>query len=94
MRQLESSVGNVRRFIRVFLVLGALLAVASVGMGALLFSLGRTRADVTLTFAEFGLYVAGLGALHLLLYAGLFWQVSRLSRRPRLPSADAPAEST
>ncbi len=94
MRKLESSVGNTRRFIRVFLVLGASLAAASAGVGALLFSLGRTRPDVTLTFAEFGLYVAGLGALHLVLYAGLFWQISRLSRRPRLLPADAPAEST
>ena len=94
MRKLESSVGNTRRSIRIFLVLGASLAVASAGLGALLWILGRTRPDVTLTFAEFGLYVGGLGVLHLVLYAGLFWQVSRLSRRPRLPSADAPAEST
>ena len=90
MRQLESSVGSTRGFIRVFLVLGASLAAASAGVGALLFSLGRTRPDVTLTFAEFGLYVAGLGALHLVLYAGLIWQVSRLARRPR----PLPAEST
>ena len=76
------------------LPVGASLAAASAGVGALLSVLGRTRPDVTLTFAEFGLYVAGLGALHLCLYAGLIWQVSRLSRRPRPLPADAPAEST
>ena len=94
MRPLESSVGHTRRFIRVFLVLGASLAAASAGTGALLWGLGRSRSDVTMTFAEFGLYVAALGTLHLLLYAGLFWQGSRLSRRPRSALADTPAEST
>ncbi len=87
MRKLESSVGNTRLFIRVFLVLGAALAAASAGVGALLFFLGRTRPDVTLTFSEFGFYLAVVGGLHLLLYAGLFWQVIRLSQRPRLPPA-------
>ena len=83
MRPLESAVRDTRRNIRIFLVLGGALAVASAGLGALLFSLGRARPDVTLTFSEFGGYVAVLGLLHLGLYAGLFWQVGRLSRRPR-----------
>ena len=93
MRPLESAVATTRRNIRLYLILGASLAAASAGVGILLFFLGRTRPDVTLTFSEFGGYVAALGGLHVLLYAGLFWHVSRLSRRPRLPTADAPAET-
>ena len=94
MRPLESAVAHPRRRIRTFSILGASLAAASVGVGVLLFFLGRTRPDVTLTFSEFGLYVAVLGALHALLYAGLFWHVGRLSRRPRALPTDVPTEST
>ena len=90
MRPLESAVGSTRRNIRIFLAVGGLLAVVSCGIGGLLFYLGRPQPDVTLTFAEFGLYVAGLGVLNLLCYAGLFWQISRLSRRPRPLPAEPP----
>ena len=92
MRQLESAVRHTRRNIRVLLVVGGSLAVASAGVGLLLFYLGRPRPDVTLTFSEFGAYVAALGLLHLGLYAGLFWQVGRLSRRPRPLPAAVPVE--
>ncbi len=91
MRPLESAVGHTRRNLRTLLALGALLALLSAGGGALLFVLGRPRPDVTLTFSEFGEYVAVLGGLHLLLYAGLFWQLGRLSRRPRLSPETLPA---
>ena len=90
MRPLESAVRDTRRNIRIFLVLGGALAAASAFLGVLLFFLGRPRPDVTLTFSEFGGYVAVLGLLHLGLYAGLFWHVSRLSRRPR-PQPGEPA---
>ena len=91
MRTLESTVGQTRRNIRRLLVAGLLLALGPAIFGGFLYVLGRPRPDVTLTFSELGAYLAVLGVLHLLLYAGLFWQFGRLSRRPRLPSDPRPA---
>ena len=91
MRPLESAVSQTRRNIRFLLYLGGALALLSASGGLLLFALGRPRPDVTLTFSEFGEYVAVLGAIHLGLYAGLFWQVGRLSRRARPQPAEPAA---
>ena len=76
------TLSKTRRNIRALLALGSLLAVLVGGMGALIFFLGYSRPDVTQPFWEFGCYVALLCLLNLAVYLGLFWQVSRLSRRP------------
>ena len=76
------TLSKTRRNIRALLVLGSLLAVLVGGLGALIFFLGYSRPDVTLPFWEFGGYVLLLCGLNLVIFTGLFWQVSRLSRRP------------
>ncbi len=76
------TLSKTRRNIRVLLALGSLLAVLVGGMGALIFFLGWSRPDVTQPFWETGGYVMLLCGLNLLIFTGLFWQVSRLSRRP------------
>ena len=88
MRPLESAVATTRRNIRALLILGGLLAVFSAVSGGLLLYLGQPRPDVTMTIAEFGQYTLILGIIHAMLYAGLVWQVGRLSKRPRPLSAD------
>ena len=76
------TLGRTRRNIRVLLALGSSLAVLVGGLGALIFVLGYSRPDVTLTFRELGGYLLALCLLNLVIYIGLYWQVSRLSRRP------------
>ena len=76
------TLGKTRRNIRALLALGSLLAVLVGGMGGLIFFLGYSRPDVTQPFWEFGGYLLALCGLNLVIFVGLFWQVSRLSRRP------------
>ncbi len=76
------TLGKTRRNIRALLALGSLLAALVGSLGALIFFLGHSRPDVTQPFWEFGCYVMLLCLLNLAIYLGLFWQVSRLSRRP------------
>ena len=76
------TLSRTRRNIRALLALGSLLAVLVGGMGALILVLGHSRPDVTLTFWEFGGYLVALCGLNLVIFAGLFWQVGQLSRRP------------
>ncbi len=76
------TLSKTRRNIRALLALGSLLAVLAGGLGALLFVLGHSRPDVTLTFWEFGGYLVALCGINFVIFAGLFWQVSQLSRRP------------
>ena len=59
-------------------------------MGALIFFLGWSRPDVTQPFWETGGYVMLLCGVNLVIFAGLFWQVSRLSRRPETGSRNRP----
>ena len=76
------TLGKTRRNIRVLLALGGLLAVLVGGLGALIFLLGYSRPDVTLTFCELGCYLLALCLLNLVIFIGLFWQMHQLSRRP------------
>ena len=76
------TLGKTRRNIRVLLALGTLLAVLVGGLGGLIFVLGYTRPDVTLTFSELGCYLLALCLINLVIFVGLFWQLSQLSRRP------------
>lgn len=76
------TLSKTRRIIRVLLALGSLLAVLVGAMGALILGLGYSRPDVTQPFWEFGGYVMALCGVNFVIFVGLFWQVSRLSRRP------------
>lgn len=76
------TLSKTRRNIRVLLGLGCLLAVLVGGMGGLIFFLGWSRPDVTQPFWETGCYVMSLCGVNLGIFVALFWQVSRLSRRP------------
>ncbi len=84
------TLSKTRRNIRVLLALGSLLAVLVGGMGALIFFLGWSRPDVTQPFWETGSYVTLLCGVNLVIFVGLFWQVSRLSRRPETRTRNRP----
>ena len=84
------TLSKTRRNIRALLALGGLLAVLVGGLGTVVFLLGYSRPDVTQPFWEFGVYVALLCLLNLAIYLGLFWQVSRLSRRPDAKGRNRP----
>ena len=78
---LSSTLSKTRRRIYGLLGVGLLAASGSALIGGLIVLLGHSRPDVIQPFWESGEYVALLGLFNLGIYAALFWQVGRLSRR-------------
>ena len=88
MRLLSSSLSKTRRRIYGLLGVGAVVALGASAVGGLIVLLGHSQPDVTQPFWESGEYVALLGLFNLGVYAALFWQVGRLSRREGQRSSD------
>ena len=85
--KLSSTLSKTRLRIYALLGTGALVALGASALGALIVGLGHSQPDVVQPFWETGEYVALLGVFNLGIYAALFWQVNRLSRRDaRKPS--------
>lgn len=90
MKQLSSHLSKPRRRIYGLLTTGLLVAFIAAALGGLIFGLGRSRSDITMPFWECGEYVLLLGLCNLGIYGALAWQVNRLSRRERRPTARSP----
>ena len=78
---LSSNLSKTRRRIYGLLGVGLLAAAGAAAIGGLIVLLGHSQPDVVQPFWESGEYVALLGLFNLGIYAALFWQVGRLSRR-------------
>ena len=89
MRLLSSSLSKTRRRIYGLLGVGLAAAASASAVGGLIVLLGHSQPDVIQPFWESGEYVALLGLFNLGIYAALFWQVGRLSRRDGRRSPDA-----
>ena len=81
MRLLSSNLSKTRRRIYGLLGVGLAVALGASAVGGLIVLLGHSQPDVIQPFWESGEYVALLGLFNLGIYAALFWQVGRLSRR-------------
>ena len=90
MRLLSSNLSKTRRRIYGLLGVGVAVALGASAVGGLIVALGHSQPDVVQPFWESGEYVALLGLFNLGIYAALFWQVGRLSRRDGRKSVDGP----
>ncbi len=81
MKQLSSHLSKPRRRIYGLLTAGGLIAFGAAAVGGLIVALGHSSPDVTLPFWECGEYVLLLGLVNLGIYAAVFWQMGRLTRR-------------
>ena len=90
MRLLSSNLSKTRRRIYGLLGVGVAVALGASAVGGLIVALGHSQPDVIQPFWESREYVALLGLFNLGIYAALFWQVGRLSRRDGRKSVDGP----
>lgn len=81
MKLLASKLSKPRRRIYGLLAVGGLLTGTVAAVGALVVWLGHASPDVTLPFWECGQYLLLLSVGNLGIYAAIFWQMGRLTRR-------------